>query len=251
MNKKDLDRIRTYVEGDFFYYDSVGSTNTEAMRHTDAKDKSLFIAEKQTNGRGRKNRSWEASSGGIYMTILLKPEKISGDISALTLAAGLAAARAIPDAMIKWPNDIILGEKKVAGILTETRIFGESCVIAVGIGINANNKAFSEDLEDKATSIYLYSGNVQDKASLISKVYCEFLELYEDFKSGFSKIREEYSKKCITLNREIMVISDGKERVMYASSINEKGELLVVSDGKTEVINSGEVSVRGLLGYAK
>ena len=251
MNKTDLDRIKTLTKGDFFYYDSVGSTNTEALNHKDARDKSLFIAKDQTEGRGRKNRSWKASEGGIYMTILLKPEKFSKGMSWLTLAAGLAASRVISGSLIKWPNDIVLGDKKVAGILTETRIFKEKCTIAVGIGINANNREFSSDLKDKATSIYLYSGGKQDKARIISEVYCEFLKLYEDFESGFSKIREEYSKKCITLNREIIVIRDGREHIMYAKDINEAGELLAVCDGKTEVINFGEVSVRGLLGYAK
>ena len=251
MNKRDLDIIEAVTQGDFFCYDSIGSTNTEALSHTEAKDKSLFIAKNQTEGRGRRGRGWEASDGGIYMTVLLKPEKVSEDISSLTLGAGLAVARSIPGAVIKWPNDIILGDKKVSGILVETRIIKERCSIAVGIGINANNTEFCQELKEKATSVYLYSGEKQNMAGLISKVYLEFLKIYEDFKSGFSKIREEYCKKCVTLNREIVIIRDGREYIMFAKEINARGELLAVCDGKTEVINSGEVSVRGLLGYVK
>lgn len=249
MDKKDFDRIRAHVKGDFFYYDSIGSTNSEALSHVEAKDKSLFASKNQTKGRGRQNRSWESSSGGIYMTILLKPEYISEDVSSLTLAAGLAVARVIKGALIKWPNDVILGDKKAAGILTETRILKDGFVIAVGIGINANNTEFCKELENKATSVYLYSGKKQDIVSIISGVYSEFLKIYEDFNGGFFKIREEYIKKCITLNREIAVIRNGKECVMYAKDINERGEILALYDGKTEVINSGEVSVRGILGY--
>lgn len=249
LNQKELKRIKDVIKGDFFYYENIGSTNTEALEHSEARDKSIFFAENQTSGRGRQNRIWEASNGGIYMTILLKPEKFSDDMASLTLATGLAVARAIPNSVIKWPNDIILGNKKVAGILAETKIFPPKASIAIGIGINANNTHFSENLAEKATSIYLYSGKFQDIAGLVIKVYTEFLEIYEDFKSGFSKIKEEYCKMCITLNREIIVIKDGKERVMLAKDINDKGELLAEADGKTEVINFGDVSVRGILGY--
>jgi BirA family biotin operon repressor/biotin-[acetyl-CoA-carboxylase] ligase len=251
LKNEDLERIRASVSGDFFYYESVGSTNTEALKLTDAKDKSLFLAENQTLGRGRKGRCWKASEGGIYMTVLLKPEKIFDNISAITLAVGLAAANVIPNSMVKWPNDIILGNKKVAGILAETKISENTIIIAVGIGINANNTAFSDDLEKKATSIYLYAGEFQDTADIIIKFYTEFLRTYEIFKeSGFGKIKDEYEKKCITLNREIVILNGGKERVMTAKGINEKGELIAECDRKEETINFGEVSVRGILGYA-
>lgn len=252
LRKEDLDRIKDKVSGDFFYYESVDSTNIEALKHSDAPDKSIFFTENQTSGRGRRGRRWEASKGGIYMTVLLKPQKISDNISALTLATGLAVSRVIPNSSIKWPNDIILGDKKVAGILTETKISQNDVIIAVGIGINANNTEFSGELEKKATSIYLYSGKTQDIAELVIKFYTEFLRIYERFKVyGFAKIKEEYEKKCVTLNRGILVLSDGKERVMTAVGINERGELLASADGETETINFGDVSVRGFLGYVK
>lgn len=251
LKNEDLERIKASVSGDFFYYESVDSTNTEALKLTDAKDKSLFLAENQTLGRGRKGRCWEASEGGVYMTVLLKPEKNFDNISAITLAAGLAAANVIPKSMIKWPNDIILGDKKVAGILAETRILGNDIIIAVGIGINVNNTNFSEGLGEKATSMYMYSGKIQDVTELVIKFYAEFLKIYEDFKiDGFKKIKDEYEKKCITLNREIVILNGGKERVMTAKGINEKGELIAECDRKEETINFGEVSVRGILGYA-
>ncbi|MCR4718885.1 MAG: biotin--[acetyl-CoA-carboxylase] ligase [Firmicutes bacterium] len=251
MKKEDLDRIRAEVQGDFFYYESVGSTNAEALKYANAEDKSLFLTQNQTAGRGRMGRSWENSCGGVYMTVLLKPEGISENISSLTLASGLAAARVIPNSTIKWPNDIILGDKKVAGILAETRVSGKNAVIAVGIGINVNNPEFSGDLAEKATSMYLYSGETQDITEIVIRFYTEFLKIYEDFKkSGFSKIKKEYEEKCVTLNREIVVLIGGKERIMTVKGINEKGELIAIADGKTEIINFGEVSVRGLLGYA-
>ena len=249
MDKIALKKIKDSVCGDFFFYESVGSTNTEALRCADARDKSLFLAENQTSGRGRGNRRWEAGYGGMYMTILLKPDKITDDIAVLTLMAGLAVSHTIKGALIKWPNDIILGDKKAAGILAETRISGNTGSIAIGIGVNANNTEFSPEIEKKATSIYLYTGKLQNIADLTIKIYGEFFKLYADFEVGFSKIKEEYCKKCITLNREIEVIKSGEKTVMQACGITDKGELLARADGKTEVINFGDVSVRGLLGY--
>lgn len=252
LKQEDLDRIKAKVKGDFFYYESVGSTNTEALKHTDAEDSSLFLAENQIAGRGRMGRMWEATKGGIYMTVLLKPKKISDNVSAITLAAGLAAANVIPNSTIKWPNDIILGDKKVAGILAETKILENNIIIAVGIGINVNNTEFSEKLSKKATSIYLYSGKIHDIRALVIKFYNEFLKIYGDFiNGGFPKIKDEYERKCITLNREIVILSNGTERVMTAKGISERGELIAVKGGMEEIIKFGEVSVRGLLGYAK
>ena len=250
LDKNDLNRIKNAVLGSFFYYESAASTNSEALNCFDAPDKSLFIAENQTAGKGRLGRRWEASRGGIYMTILLKPEKMREDISSLTLATGLAASRVIPKSQIKWPNDIILGGKKAAGILVESKIIGKTMVIAVGIGINADNTEFSEELAEKATSIRLFSGEKQDKAELIIRVYNEFLKVYGEFLEGFEKIRMEYIQRCVTLNREIEVIKNSESRKMYAVGIGDSGELLAEADGKTERITFGEVSVRGIMGYS-
>ena len=249
VDKNDYEKIKNAVLGDFFYYDELDSTNDEALKCGDAPPKSLFLTKNQTNGRGRKGRTWEASKGGIYMTVLLKPKEITEDVSAMTLAVGLAVSRIIPKSLIKWPNDIILGSKKVAGILIETKITGKTGVIAIGVGINANNTEFSEELSEKATSIRLFSGIKQNETELIIRIYNEIIAVLDEFSQGFYKIRDEYSEKCVTINREITVIKNGKNKKMYAVGIGDKGELLAEADGKIEAINFGEVSVRGLVGY--
>ena len=245
----NLEKIKNSVRGDIYFFDSIGSTNAEALKSDDAADLSLFLAGNQTAGRGRKGRSWQDIKGGIYMTVLLKQDKISDGISSITLMAGLAVSRVISESRIKWPNDIILDGKKVAGILTESKILGKSGIIAVGIGINANNTNFPQDLSEKATSIYLFSGIKQDETEIVVRIYKEFLKLYKDFEKGFSGILDEYREKCITLNREIKVEEAGKEYIMTARDIGENGELIAEENGKEKRIAFGEVSVRGLLGY--
>lgn len=245
-----LEKIKKKVLGDFFCYNTVKSTNLEALNCAEAPDKSLFVAKHQTEGRGRNGRSWEDTDGGIFMTILLKPEKPLNSLPALTLATGLAVSRKIENSQIKWPNDIISDGKKVAGILFETRTVGNSIVIAVGIGINANNTEFSEELKEKATSIACVTGRKVEETELIAAVYTEFLRVYEQFSGGFDTIRGEYARKCVTLNREIEVITDNRKRRMFAVGIGDSGELLAEENGKIEAISFGDVSVRGILGYS-
>lgn len=185
------------------------------------------------------------------MSIYLKPQIAAEDVSQLTLAAGLAVARAIPGARIKWPNDVILDGKKVCGILTELSAWGEKINYAVvGIGVNVNTAEFDTELADKATSLYLETGKKYNREEVFGKIMHEFECIYDKFLTyGFEALREDYKKLCATLEREIVIIKDGVEYSAYACDISSGGELVVQSGGKTEIVNSGEVSVRGLLGY--
>ena len=186
------------------------------------------------------------------MSILLKPQADISDISQLTLIAGLAVTRVINDSVIKWPNDVLISEKKVAGILTEMSAEkGKIKQVIVGIGINVNTEEFSCELCDKATSIYIETGKVSDREMLISKITEEFFSMYDVFlQDGFSVFKTEYINKCVTLNKEVYLMSGEEKRVAKAVGITDKGELIVESNDKEEIVNSCEVSVRGLLGYA-
>ncbi|MBQ7986595.1 MAG: biotin--[Clostridia bacterium] len=189
---------------------------------------------------------------GIWMSILLKPQGDISDISQLTLIAGLAVSRVIDKAVIKWPNDVLMSNKKVCGILTEaTSENGKIKNIIVGIGINVNNKDFPQELSSKATSLYIETGKTYSRETLIYDITKEFFRMYDEFLAdGFSVFKEEYADKCATLNKEVYVINNDEKRIAKAIGITEKGELIVESNGKEEIINSYEVSVRGLLGYA-
>lgn len=246
------ERLKKYVEGKIYYYNETESTNTEAKRMENVPDRSLFIAETQTGGRGRMGRKWSSPhSVGIAMSLYLEPEISAYNVSQLTLIAGLAVSRVIKGSKIKWPNDVLLGDKKVCGILTEmTAETDRVNKVIVGIGVNVNNEVFSIDLIDKATSIYRETGKKHSREKIVADILREFFELYESFlEHGFSPLKKEYVKNCITLNRDVVVIKKGQEQPARAVGITDSGELLIEIDGKEEVVNSGEVSVRGLLGY--
>lgn len=252
-NGLKLNPEKITVPGNVYYKETTESTNLDAKYAENAPDKSVFIADSQTNGRGRLGREWSSPKGcGIWMSILVKPQENVSDISQLTLIAGLAVSRVIKETTIKWPNDVLMSGKKVAGILTEgTLENGKIKNVIIGIGINVNTEIFPEELSDKATSLYIETGKTFDREQLICIITKEFFLMYEDFlENGFSVFKEEYTNRCATLNKEVCLINKDEKRVAKATRITDKGELVVRIDGTEEIINSCEVSVRGLLGYA-
>ena len=252
-DKINPERIRKFVPGELYFFEKTASTNIEAKLSENAPDKSVFIAETQTDGRGRLGRKWLSSKdGGVYMSIYLKPDIPPYKVSALTLVAGLAVQRAIENTTIKWPNDVLFSGRKVAGILTEMSAeIDRVGYVVVGIGVNVNTEAFSIDLVRKATSMYLETGKKYERESVINSILENFWQIYDEFlKGNFAKIRREYMRCCATLRKEVVIIKNDEEIVARAVDITENGELVVEKDGKRFSVNSGEVSVRGLLGYA-
>lgn len=244
--------LKKSVPGKVYYFKSTESTNIEAKSAKEVPDKSLFIAETQTGGRGRLGRKWSSQQGaGIYMSLYLTPEISAVDVSLITLVAGVAVSRSIKGSKIKWPNDVLLGDKKVAGILTEmTAEMDMVSKVVVGIGVNVNNEVFGIDLIEKATSLFRETGKKHSREKLLNTILDEFFALYEEFlEKGFSHLKNEYVKNCATLNRDVVILKKGEELFARAVDITERGELVVEIDGMTEIVNSGEVSVRGLLGY--
>ncbi len=239
------------VPAKVYYFRETESTNKEAKLATGVPDRSLFIAEEQTGGRGRLGRAWSSPAGcGIWASIYLKPQKES-DISQLTLLAGLAVCRVIENSKIKWPNDVLLDDKKVCGVLCEAVMDGERVSrVIVGIGINVNTESFDDELSDKATSVYIETGKKVSRERLLNNVLKEFFDIYDEFiKGGFAGFRDEYKKKCATLFRDVIVIKNGENVRARAVDITENGELVVEINNTREIVNAGEVSVRGLLGY--
>lgn len=248
----NTDKIKEFVPGNVYYTNITDSTNLYAKRAQNVPDKSIFIADAQTRGRGRLGHDWSSPSGcGVWMSIYLEPKVSVSDISQLTLIAGLAVSNVIEKSSIKWPNDVLISEKKVAGILTEMSANKDGIShIIVGIGINVNNKDFPSELKDKATSLYLETGKMTERENLICRIAEDFFSMYDIFmQEGFSVFKDDYTKKCVTIDKEVYLIKNGERYKGKAVGITQNGELLADIDGNLKIINSCEVSVRGLLGY--
>ncbi len=234
--------------------EEIDSTNNEAKRNSHYDDGTVFVAERQSNGRGRRGREWFSSSDGIWTSILLKPRIESKKLPVITLVAGLAVCKVLKkrglNAQIKWPNDVVINKKKVCGILSEfVWEKDEPCVI-LGLGINVNIKDFPNELEVVATSVYMESGKAMDKAELLGEILKEFEEEYEFFlKQGFLLLMEEYKKNCASIGKMVKVILPDIEYEAFCEDINSDGELVVKRGEEKIILNSGEVSVRGIYGY--
>lgn len=254
--------IKDNTDTDFFarnicVYSQISSTNTMAKQNCDMPDGTLFVADSQTNGRGRLGREWISPHGkDIFMSILLKPKIPIDKTAQITLAAGLGVCRALSEfcgikAKIKWPNDIVTGTKKLCGIITELSFDknGESYVV-VGIGINVNSEKFDDLIKDKATSLKNATGTHYNRYEIISKVMTEIERYYKLFiENGFAAFRDEYKKMCANIGKDVVIIKDKQSVQGFCDDISQNGELIVIINGEKVTVQSGEVSVRGLYGY--
>lgn len=239
--------------------ESVDSTNEEAKRRAlgGAANGSLFIAEQQTGGKGRLGRAWISPAGtGLWFSLLLRPGIIPIQVSATTLLAGLAVCRAIRSltdcpALIKWPNDIVIGGKKVCGILTEMSMEIERVeFVVVGIGVNVNNAAFPEGIREKATSLKLESGKAVRRVALLQNILTQFETLLkENTPAPGPAFWEEYKSLCVSLGRRIGFQRGSAQVSGLAVDVAPDGGLVVrLEDGRLETVCSGEVSVQGIYG---
>ncbi len=218
----------------------------------------MIISDYQSLGRGRSGKNWTSAPGdGIALSLLLMPESMGGGTSCITLVAALSVAAAIEKTsglkpQIKWPNDILLNEKKVCGILTELDTTQGKNSIIVGVGINSNQQEFPAEISETATSIFLETGTPSDRESTV-KYFSEYFEKYYEIflkTSDMSLLKEEYNSLLVNKGRVVKVF-DPKENIMgIAEGIDDEGRLIVKTDtGITHHIYAGEVSVRGIYGY--
>jgi BirA family biotin operon repressor/biotin-[acetyl-CoA-carboxylase] ligase len=257
--------LRTrYLGKNTIYYESIGSTNSKAKELAERGEEhgTVIISEEQTTGRGRLGRDWVSPKyKGIWVSIILRPNITTQNISQITLIGAAAVQKAILEmgikAGIKWPNDIVLGGKKVCGILTE--MSGEIdhinyLIVGIGINVNLKEEDIPKELKNVATSLLIESGKYIDRKVLLANVLNIFEDLYSDFVlNGDTKETIEICKEnSILIGSEIQLINRGKVTVAKAIDISDSGELVIENhSGNLEYIVSGEVSIRGINGYGK
>lgn len=240
----------------------------------------VVSADVQTAGRGRRGRSWESPAGSsLLFSILLRPDIPVDAAPQITLLMALAVAKVVRqrtglEALIKWPNDVVVNRKKICGILTEMQVKdGAIDHVVVGTGVNMNQTNIPEELEQSATSLLLEMNRIQgvqteqseecgngetecvnlpDRDELLEHILIAFEGYYDLFlqKQDLSDLMKEYNLWLVSLDKEVKVLDPQGEFTGISKGINEKGELLVeLTDGEVTAIYAGEVSVRGLYGY--
>ena len=250
-----------WVAKEVLYFDTIDSTNTKAQELAEKGYPSgtLVVADKQESGKGRRGRSWVSPSGtGIFMTLMIKPDINPNNASMLTLVAALAVAKAITsvtgeEALIKWPNDIVVNSKKVCGILTEMNAqFDYINHIVVGIGINVHNESFPEEISQMASSLMIEAGGKRfHRAQIIAETMSYFEQYYDTFlkTQDLSDLVREYDELLVNMNKAVRVLDPKEPFDGKAMGITPKGELIVDTWESRKLVSSGEVSVRGIYGY--
>lgn len=240
---------------DIAVFDRVESTNTLLKQRAaeGVPGKSVIIANEQTGGRGRRGHGFYSPKGsGIYLSVLLRPEKMkAADAPVVTTAAAAAICKAVSavagsELSIKWINDLFYNGKKVCGILTEAATDFETQnveYIIIGAGINLVSPAggFPEDIADVAGAV---SERPVDKSRLCAEIINCLDEYISDIKSR--EFLKEYKKRLFVLNRDITVASPDGNYTARAVDINRNAELVIKTpDGATRVLNAGEISIKG------
>jgi len=231
------------------WFDQVDSTSDVALRlgETGASHGLVVAAETQSRGRGRLGRQWNSPRGaGLYLSVLLKP-LVAGPV--LTLAIGVAVAEGIRKATgltvsLKWPNDVLVGERKLAGILTEVGLAPEGARFAVaGIGINVLPAAHPRDVAARATSIEAELGRPVDRGLVCAEVLVAIRHIYEALSAGrVPAVLSAWRQLARgTLRRRVEWDDGGLNRSGLAVDVADDGALLVEEQGVTRRVIAGEV----------
>ena len=215
----------------------------------------VVLADSQSAGRGRHGRQWASPPGlNIYMSVILRPEEASGLSSfpgIVPLMAGLCAVSAIRESTgltpsLKWPNDILAGEKKLGGVLLEARSRGgrmRYAVLGIGINVNSGIDDFPPELRDTATSLSLETGSHTDMEAMTRALVHHLSDTIGlmDSKAGIDSILGMYRAACSTLGRQVKALMEGEDAVGLAQDIDPSGRLLLSTGGKLMPLSSADI----------
>ena len=234
---------------------TLGSTNDHLKQMNDAPEFTCVVADEQTAGRGRRDRAWHSSSGdGLYLSVLLRPPKSSMKIPLLSLMSAVVVAETLLDrdvagVDIKWPNDVLINERKLCGILVEavSNVANETRII-IGIGVNLNYQsslAFPEDLRQTATSLRIETGAPVVVDEFRDQLLLHLVQWYEHWTRGEERlIRDRWQQlSSYARGQQVAITLDHDRIIGTTAGLNDDGALLVQTrDGNMRTILAGEVT---------
>lgn len=229
-------------------FDTLDSTNSYLKRNGKYLDHFTVVqANHQEQGKGRLGRSWQDQGNSLLFSILLK-EKIEPErVPLLSLLAGASVVLTLEHygltPLVKWPNDTLVSEKKISGILTEAVSEGEDIFYIVGIGINLNQKEFEGELSQKATSLFLLTKKEYDKEEVLTVLLSYFTSLYQDYIQGGKKFLTVVKSHSYLDQKEVSLDYYGEHIHGTVIEITDKGTLLLDVSGKQIEVSSGEVTL--------
>ncbi|MBD3298556.1 MAG: biotin--[acetyl-CoA-carboxylase] ligase [candidate division Zixibacteria bacterium] len=237
-------------------YRQVGSTNITAIElaESGAPEGTVVVAEEQTRGRGRLGRNWHSSPGlGIWSSVVLRPNIAPDAVTGISIVAALAFAETVDnqlglDVQLKWPNDGLIDNRKVCGILVELSAeVGRLHYAVCGTGINVAHKEtdFPAEIRPQASSLTIATGRPVDRLAFYRQSLFDFEELYQTFmRDGLAPLLPIYRARSILLGQTVTVTQGETHTTGLAEEIDECGRLIVRSAGQRVALNSGEATLR-------
>ncbi|MBO0722367.1 MAG: biotin--[acetyl-CoA-carboxylase] ligase [Blastocatellia bacterium] len=228
---------------------SIDSTNDYLKKMMEAHEFTCVVADGQTAGRGRHGRNWHSAPGeGLYLSVLLCPQAPAAKIPSLSLMAGIAVAevllaRDVPSVDIKWPNDVLVNERKVCGILVEgTSIGSDRHRIILGIGVNLNHRSFPQKLSQTATSLLIETGRPVDIVDFRQQLLERIAHWYERWKQSDEVIDRFQELSSYARGKAVIVTLDDGQITGETAGLLPTGALRVATgDGKVRQILAGDV----------
>lgn len=265
LRRETVEAYLSAPRADWEVLESVDSTNSACRRLAleGAEDGTVVMADCQTAGRGRRNRSFQSPAGrGLFLSILWRPGCTPDKLLPLTALSAVAVYRAVErvcgvNLRIKWPNDLVLHGKKLGGILTEMALEGESGLVShavVGIGLNVHHlpSDFEGQVRDIATSLDMELDGRVCRGKLAAALLEELDYLRGEVLFAPEKWLEPYRAACLNIGQTVQLIrGETRERVEAVAVDGQFGLVVRHENGEMETVRSGEVSVRGLYGYAE
>ncbi|HXJ33736.1 MAG TPA: biotin--[acetyl-CoA-carboxylase] ligase [Candidatus Eisenbacteria bacterium] len=239
------------------WHGEIDSTQRAArdLARAGAAEGTTVVAEAQTAGRGRLGRSWHSPPGvNVYCSLVLRPALAPGVVPQLGLVLGLAVAVAVREAtglapMLKWPNDVLVGGRKIVGILTEMEAELERVhfvVAGIGVNVNAPADAFPDDLRDKVTSLAIATGRPVDRVAFMARLLATLETYYRRFADGgFGPLRPEWEGLSALTGRTVVVRAPEGDLGGRVEGLDDDGALrLVDAEGTARRVVAGEVTIR-------
>ncbi|MDC3984832.1 biotin--[acetyl-CoA-carboxylase] ligase [Polyangium jinanense] len=257
----ELERLGASIGRPVVVAPVTASTNDDARRAASggAPHGASFLADAQTQGRGRSGHAWHSPAGeNLYLSVVLRPKLAPQALPPLALVLGVCVARVVdellgaskasgPRAGVKWPNDVLVDGKKLAGLLVETALRGGAIdAVVAGIGLNVHASSFPEELASRATSLHVLGGRGLDRSSIAARLLVEIGRTVRVFEAnGLDPFLAELDHRDVL--RGVPIDVSGISGT--AAGIDREGYLRVItSDGATHRIGSGSVTTHGPLG---
>ena len=243
----DISIVRLPEDMVIHHLEETGSTNDEARKlgKAGASEGTVVIAERQTEGRGRRGASWICAAGdALAFSVLLRPQEPKPLWPRLALAAGLAVTEALDvfgvDAGVKWPNDVWVGGRKICGILIEA----DEDFVVIGIGINVNTSLFPKDLVDIATSLLCETGVSHLREDVLSRVLSRLEVRRKQIGAEFPELLRSLSERCVLAGKHISLLTAGGRKEGIMDGYGPGGELRILTKaGPETIIQADEVRV--------